>query len=264
MKKTLLKNIAYVVFGLAVAYGLSFASAAFDTPAAAAPGANIDVPLHMGPNQVKDGGLSVGSFADMQDASFKQQTFIDSTIYGGAPWYGPGSPVYFGDMSISPAHLRVNGDVRVAGALQSDSVKNSQNESLCADSNGKMYPCGAPVPPPSSQVTLTPSIMAQGYNTLKYTVTSSETLWNTVNVYVSVSYNGNFEGGYAIQPDENCWNPGDYSFMLPLSAGNSSVAYDVTKPCPGKQVEITIYSYYPQMTTSGKNIILNGSVVNYW
>ncbi|HTH93120.1 MAG TPA: hypothetical protein VL576_01385 [Candidatus Paceibacterota bacterium] len=152
-KTTLASNIKYLAFGLVIAGALSFTHADFALPSASAPASNIDAPLHTGPDQVKDGGLSVNLFLANQNAQFKQQTFLNGTVFGGNVG-DPNSTVVVGDGTAS-ANLSVKGGLSAALALISGSVANPSNNALCADAKGTIVPCGTVVvtqdPPSLSQ-----------------------------------------------------------------------------------------------------------------
>lgn len=141
---TVLKNFAYIALGLVAAATLGFAQTA--TP----PGANVDAPLHTGPDQVKNGSLSVNTFLANQNAAFKQQTFLNGVVFGGKPGDAT-STVNIGD-TAAPANISVNGNLSAVSFLQSSSVANASSYHLCATANGTIVTCGTQAPagaPPS-------------------------------------------------------------------------------------------------------------------
>jgi hypothetical protein len=144
MKKTLIHNLFYVILGLALAFTLSVSFAAdFTGPTASAPGGNVPTPLHTGPDQVKDGGLSVNGFIANQNAQFKQQVFLNGTVLGGSPTNNEASSaINIGDQN-TPTNISVSGGLSAHSYLQSSSVANSSNLSLCATSNGTIVNCSA-------------------------------------------------------------------------------------------------------------------------
>jgi hypothetical protein len=156
MKKTLLTNLKFIAFGLVVAAGISVAAAGtWNGPTATAPANNVDVPIHVGPDQRKTtgnctsfncGGLSVGAFSVFQNAEFDDQVYFNGMIRGGAPIPATtDSKVTFGD----GGHL-VNGvttgDLNATGALQSQAISNTQSTPVCAASDGTIYLCGGTPP----------------------------------------------------------------------------------------------------------------------
>jgi hypothetical protein len=168
----LLSNIKYLVLGLAAVGALSLVHADFPLPAASAPGANIDAPVHTGPSQVKNGGLSVNTFLANDNAQFEQQTFLNGTVFGGTPGLAT-STVAIGD-GTAPANIVVNGDVAAHAFIQSTSVANANSSNLCATSTGTIVTC-------TVGATNTPSITQVG-NPVKM---NNETL-QTFNIWPSV------------------------------------------------------------------------------
>ena len=139
MKTTLLNNLKYLLIGSILVGTIGLAYAAFPMPSAAAPGNNIDVPVHTGPAQVKNGGLSVNTFLANDNAQFKQQTFLNGTVFGGTPGLST-STVAIGD-GTAPANITVNGNVSAAQYIQSTSVANGDSSNLCATTNGTIVTC---------------------------------------------------------------------------------------------------------------------------
>ncbi|MDB5188781.1 MAG: hypothetical protein JWM92_379 [Candidatus Nomurabacteria bacterium] len=162
MKKNLITNFKYIAFGAILAAALSVVHAGtFTAPSASAPSSNVDVPLHTGPDQVKDGGLSVNTFTAWQNAQFKQQLFLNGIVFGGTPTNsGTTSTVVMGD-TTTPANLSVNGGVSASAFITSASVANSSSLNVCANSTGTLVTCtgqSANTTPPSlTQVVYTSS-----------------------------------------------------------------------------------------------------------
>ena len=140
---TLLNNLKYITLGLIVALAIGVTHASFTLPTTTPPGANVATPLHTGPDQVKDAGLSVNTFLATQNAAFKQQTFLNGTVFGGKPG-DASSTVSIGD-STAPANVAVNGNLSAATFLQSSSVANTSASNLCATADGTIVTCGAPI-----------------------------------------------------------------------------------------------------------------------
>jgi hypothetical protein len=172
MKYTFPKNTRYLLFGIAMASAISIASAAtFNAPTAAAPAANIPVPLHVGPDQVKNGDLSVNTFSAMANAQFKQQTFLNGTVFGSTPSNTQSaSTVPIGD-STTPENAKVSDSISAVGHIQSAKTANSSSQNLCAGTDGTIVTCsktpnsGTILPTPSFDVvsTLTDNINGATY-----------------------------------------------------------------------------------------------------
>lgn len=139
MRQNFFTNLKYLALGIILVGIVGLAHADFPMPAASAPANTIDVPVHTGPTQVKDGGLSVGTFLANQNAQFKQQTFLKGTVFGGTPGLST-STVAIGD-GIAPANIVVNGNVSAAQYIQSTSVANGNSSNLCATANGTIVTC---------------------------------------------------------------------------------------------------------------------------
>ncbi|MDB5254873.1 MAG: hypothetical protein JWL92_249 [Candidatus Nomurabacteria bacterium] len=141
--RTITTNLKYLFFGLVVFFALGLAHAgSYTLPSAAAPGSNVDVPLHTGPSQVKDGSLSVGTFAAYQDAVFSQQVLLNGTVFGGQP--GNASSTLKVGIPGYATNISANGGVAVVGNIANGSVKSA---ALCADTNGTIVACAAPSTP---------------------------------------------------------------------------------------------------------------------
>jgi hypothetical protein len=151
MKKTILKNLKFIIIGLVVASSFTaLAAGTWNDPTANAPANNVAVPIHTGPDQVKTtatcvsgncGGLSVGPFAVFSNAEFDQQVFFNGMIRGGSATTTD-SQVNFGDTSHE-VNGTVAGNVSAVGALQSKSVANASSSPLCAGTDGTIVVCGA-------------------------------------------------------------------------------------------------------------------------
>jgi hypothetical protein len=144
MKKQLLQNFKFILIGMILVAGIGFAYAdGWATPSGTAPTSNVDVPLHAGPSQVKNGGLGVGTFAVGQDALFSQQTYLNGAIEGGIP--GGLTAVSIGGTDGTGTHtipVTVAGDVTSTGTITNDPVATSStNNNLCASTNGTIELC---------------------------------------------------------------------------------------------------------------------------
>ena len=164
-KQTLLINTKYIIFGLIVALSVGFIHADFPSPTATPPGANIATPLHTGPDQVKDAGLSVNTFLANQNAAFKQQTFLNGTVFGGNPGDAT-STVVVGDTTL-PANIAVNGNLSAASFIQSTSVANASSSNLCASPNGTIVTCTGPVTATTPTLKQVGGIIQQGSTTVQ-------------------------------------------------------------------------------------------------
>ncbi len=140
MKKTLITNLKYLAFALVVAFGTS-ALADWANPGAAAPSGNIAAPLHVGPYQIKDGGLSVNGFAAYNNSAFSQHITLDGIVRGGVPT-DTTSTVTFGNPAVATTML-VSGNIASNSYIQSLSVANTANNTLCADAVGAIYTCNS-------------------------------------------------------------------------------------------------------------------------
>lgn len=140
MKKTLLTNLKYIAFGLVVAFGAS-ALAQWTPPVAPAPSSNMPVPLHSGPSQVKLGGLSLGTLGVFGAASLEQDVYFKGVVRGGTP-ADADSTVRFGDaIAGTVANTAITGAVNAQDYIQSGSVANAENKTLCANETGTIIFC---------------------------------------------------------------------------------------------------------------------------
>lgn len=150
MKKTLLQNTKYIIFGLILAFAASVFAGTWTNPTTTAPGGNLAVPIHTGPTQVKGsgactagncGGLSVGTFSVAKNAEFDQDVYFNGVVRGDTP-ADTASSVNFGD-STHVVNATINGNASVVGVLKSGGVANSSSASLCAGVDGAIKVCGA-------------------------------------------------------------------------------------------------------------------------
>lgn len=138
MKKNILTNLKYLAFALVLALGTSVL-ADWISPIAVSPAGNRAVPLHVGPYQVKDSGLSVNGFAAYQNSSFNQHLALKGVVRGGVPT-DTTSTVMFG-RADAPTNVIISGNVASKLYLQSQSVANNVNKTLCADAGGAIHTC---------------------------------------------------------------------------------------------------------------------------
>ncbi len=113
------------------------------TPPKSAPGAgNTDAPITTAStNQVKSGGLSVGTFVAQKDADFEQMTFLNGMVLGGSSSDTTDKPVTFGS-SASKVNVLFTGRLEVKGVYQSDSLKTGGGKKpICANADGVLYIC---------------------------------------------------------------------------------------------------------------------------
>ena len=147
MKKNLLTNLKFIAFGIVVALGMSYASAAWNDPSTGAPGTNIALPIHMGQSQLKDGGLSVNTFTAWQNAHFVQQVFINEMLsavtgstlvrFGGADALG----------TTRTVAVDVSGGFTTTGTIKAVNVAGTSEGKLCATADGTIVRCVAQAVP---------------------------------------------------------------------------------------------------------------------
>jgi hypothetical protein len=250
MKQQILSNLKYLAFGLVLAVAVGSIHAQTTTP----PGGNIDAPLHTGPSQIKDGGLSVNAFAAYQDASFNQQVFFNGAVFGGQPGAGS-STVSIGDAN-APANIAADGAENTSGTITSASVANQSNHTLCADTSGTIIICGnaAPAPTPTSYISLQPNDDAAGDLGLVAELTTPVTVPVTVNftaTYSPVSTLFGSIGSYftadakSISSCSIGANGESASVTIPADGTTSDVWY-APQGCPAGTVSVNIDSYSPQ------------------
>ncbi len=145
MNTTRLKKYFPLVIALLFVTGIVYAGV-WNDPTSTAPNNNVDVPVHIGNDQVKQigttnataGGLSVNSFISGGNALFDQQTFFQSPISGATA--GGGNTVTFGG-STNTVNINATGSVSAAKYIKSTPVANPSGQYLCADTNGVVILC---------------------------------------------------------------------------------------------------------------------------
>jgi hypothetical protein len=91
-------------------------------------------------NQVKNGNLSVNNFVAMQAAQFDQDIFFRGVLRGDT---ATNTLKIGGSVSgtTQTVDVAVNGSTEVTGSITSGSLINTNNATLCADTNGKIVLC---------------------------------------------------------------------------------------------------------------------------
>ncbi|HEY0980364.1 MAG TPA: hypothetical protein VGE18_03075 [Candidatus Paceibacterota bacterium] len=140
MKKTLLTNLKYIAFGLTLAFAAS-TLAQWTAPASIPYGSNTGIPIHVGPAQIKTGGLSVNNFIVSQNASFEQDLSLRGTVRGGTP-LDTTSTLQLGSVPMSTVtDAAISGNLAAADYIQNQFVANPDNSRLCADGSGVIGLC---------------------------------------------------------------------------------------------------------------------------
>ncbi|MFZ4500062.1 MAG: hypothetical protein ACOYMZ_01010 [Minisyncoccia bacterium] len=140
MKKTLLTNLKYIAFGLVFAFGVSV-TAQWAAPSADLYAGNKSLPVHVGPAQIKSGGLSVQDFLVSQNSSFEQTLSLQGVVRGGTP-VDTNSTVAVGSTAGGVVgNIAVSGNILANSYIQNQRVANDSNKALCADANGVINLC---------------------------------------------------------------------------------------------------------------------------
>lgn len=174
MKHTF-KKIALTTFGLVVLLGATyvFAGGVWNSPSAAAPGANIPIPIHEGTDQIKDAGLAVTSFLASQDALFKQEVFFRGTLRAVSLTNSVETIPIGSDVTAT-------GDITTTKNIKSTTLVNTTGtETLCADANGKIILCAKP------PVVLKPTITAINIALDQSGTKSCTAVWDATGVATS-------------------------------------------------------------------------------
>lgn len=105
------------------------------------PTSSVSIPVHAGLDQVKTGGLSVGTFIANQGASFAQDVYFNGPVRGGTP-ADPHSQITIGD-TTNVVSATINGAVDAFAGLSSGALAHtSQNPvPVCTDNNGTLGFC---------------------------------------------------------------------------------------------------------------------------
>lgn len=147
------KNIPFIttlLFTAVLSIGISYA--AWNTPSVVPPSNNIASPVTALPvSQVKNGDLSVNTFAALGNGSFKQRVLFNGTILALDP--STNTPTFrIGGINSAGATVSVNTtvshDVVSQETIGSSKLKNTTLSPLCSDGSGNVVLCGsAPVAP---------------------------------------------------------------------------------------------------------------------
>lgn len=161
MKKTPIQLIALLI---AIVF-LAGITHAYIAPTGAAGTTNTDGPLTAtSVDEVKAGGLGVGTFLAKKNSLFQQNVFLNASIRGGTPTNSINIPVKFGD-STYKVDTAFTGTVGITGVYQSDMLKTGGGKKpLCATVDGTIYICGQTPPggTPTQTIILTAHFGSSG------------------------------------------------------------------------------------------------------
>lgn len=146
MKNQIKKNLIVILFGGALVYALNVASAAFVEPKGSAPTNNIDTPVTVLPqSQIKNGGLSVGTFLANGVSVFQQHTFFPGTIKGQDAGGTDAALQIGGTDTTTGTTLSVDatatGNVHSDKSLGSVELVTQKKSRLCGDDQGHVVFC---------------------------------------------------------------------------------------------------------------------------
>ncbi|MDB5254874.1 MAG: hypothetical protein JWL92_250 [Candidatus Nomurabacteria bacterium] len=165
-KTTLATNLKYILLGIIVAIGLSYAVQAAPSPIGSG---NPDAPLNVGTTaQSKSGGLAVLAFNAKQNAQFDGSTFFHGALL--AP--SANSTISFGGTYNGAARntgIAISGAFGSTGTIAAATLINGTNSTVCSDASGIVLLCDAAVvtpPPPTSSVH---EFLATGSSSSSYT-----------------------------------------------------------------------------------------------
>ncbi len=151
MKKTLLTNLTFIIFGVIVAIGASYAHASwggltnsYSGPSASFPNNNAATPVYVNStDQVKAGSLSIGEwFIALANAQVDGTTFFTGGLRGGAAGTTIGT-VRFGGPNVEvPTHVAISGGLANTNyTVQSNPLANPTDNAVCADETGTLVLC---------------------------------------------------------------------------------------------------------------------------
>ncbi len=141
-----------ILIVIALLAGSTHAANPYAGPSATAPSNNTDILINTGTTpQVKQGGLSVGTFNALANAAFEQLVYVRGLMLG--------TPDPAGDPTLSTlsvggtgvqAHLSVAGTTRATEGLYSQQVATGSGtlSPLCSTTNGNIVLCPTTPPPP--------------------------------------------------------------------------------------------------------------------
>lgn len=150
MKKDIFKNLRLIAFGIVIALGASYVSAAWINPDSNPPFDNIspvnNIPINTGTfDQIKTGNLSVDTFNVAGPVQFNQHVFVGGAIQGDLT---STSTVAFG--ASDTVDVEISGGVRAQQYAQSGTLVNALNKKVCADEAGTLVLCDTVVVPPGN------------------------------------------------------------------------------------------------------------------
>ncbi len=126
---------------------------AYTNPTATAPGGNTDEPIDIGCTygvnnpctgvQVKNGGLSVGTFQSRYSARFRQKLYLTGLVRGGHP-ADTNSTVQFGGVwggANFATVVNVTKEVTVDGTIKVERLGGTGTSNVCAGMDGTFVRC---------------------------------------------------------------------------------------------------------------------------
>jgi hypothetical protein len=163
---------------------------AYSIPLGSQAGAiNTDMPINVGSaDQVKSGGLTVGTFQAQGNSYFAQTVLFNGLIRGGST--AAAKPVAFGGPA-NKVDVLFTGGVAIDGTYQSDTLKTGGGKKpLCADGNGTLYICGATPPtPPSPPANIIAYGAIQQFQSGPFVVGRlTQSVSKDVHIFVSATY----------------------------------------------------------------------------
>jgi len=118
--KNIKESIKVAAVALVITLGVTYVYAAWVGPTAAPPGNNTDAPINTGTtDQIKNGGLGLGSLAVFGNSAFSGYMKVGSTT--------------------------ATCNTSLGGALRFNTTANNKCLQLCTNSNWQDVTCGAPV-----------------------------------------------------------------------------------------------------------------------
>jgi hypothetical protein len=167
MKKQKTFSIVIVsIIAVIFAIGLSYVSAAWTNPSGTPPSANLAAPVNASVvDQVKEEGLSVGTFVANQDSHFFQRVHFRGLLNGGTPG-ASNATLHIGGVSTDTdtntyrVAADIRGSVKSQGTLGATELINSSLNSLCADYAGHVILCT----PPAADNVITGTLGGAGHS----------------------------------------------------------------------------------------------------
>jgi hypothetical protein len=144
MKQHISTSIKLIPIGILFAGAINYVHATVGgTPPANPPANNTPFPIHVGAQaQEKPAGLGVDSFNALQAAQFESNLYLEGIVRGGDPSL-VNSTVKFGQNAGVPPFVDalITGELAAQQGLRADTLANTYNRSVCADSAGKLILC---------------------------------------------------------------------------------------------------------------------------